>query len=105
MKKDSDIKSEYPKHKVDELGRVIYSQWGENDRTIKKYWEKSNAIKVIYKIYGGDVSFDCYDVNGNNIITYSFGDFEIDFGNFKLLRNGDIKMIVDRKILNKWKKF
>jgi hypothetical protein len=80
-------KIEYPIHKHDNLGRIVYSQWSEYVRVANKYYGATDKVKIKYRFFGNDVAFDAYDQSGTIIMSYSKGNFEFMVANIKLSHN------------------
>lgn len=82
--------SEYPIKKKDNLGRLVYIKWNDIERSANVYWDNTENIKIKYKYYNTDVSFDAYDKAGKNVISYNGGrlDIKLDFIYFNNYDNG-----------------
>jgi hypothetical protein len=104
MSESNNNKPLYPIHKKDKLGRITHSQWNEFERSVKKYWKDTNNLKVLYKFYRSDVSFDVYDLDGNVIMSYRSGDFNINFKLIKISADNKLYFKVKRDVLWKWRK-
>jgi hypothetical protein len=39
-------------------------------KTIKKYWDESKLIKILYKYYGKNLEVEMFDKKGNNVFSY-----------------------------------
>jgi hypothetical protein len=99
----NNIVQEFPIHKKDKLGRIVYSLWNNNEKTIKKYWQDTKLIKILYKYYGNKLEIEAFDKKGNNVFSYLDGKIKIAFDNkFSIDENNNINFVINRDILIKW---
>lgn len=101
----------YPQHIKDELGRVYITKVSNSKTIIKKYWGKTNKIKMFYTLKGDidnpkEIGIDVIDKDGNIIITYSnFLGLNIKLSGFKGFNSGDvggIKFLVKEEKVRQW---
>ena|ERR1700722_52856 len=93
----------YPIKKIDNLGRIVHITWNDSERTVNTYWTDSNNIKIKYKYYNKDVSFDAYLKNGQNIICYNGTrlDIKLDFLIFNTYWEG-FNFKIDNELKKQW---
>ncbi len=94
----------YPIRKTDNLGRQTYVDWNGVERTIYKYWGDTKKIKVKYRLYHQEASFDAYDRLGKTIMSYASGTFEINLPRVWSDKNGDISFRTSKRKLLIWTK-
>lgn len=93
----------YPIKKTDYLDRPIYVDWNGIERTIYKYWDKTKKVKIKWRLFNQEASFDAYDKNGKNIISYSSGTLEINLPWVWADQQGEIGFKVDKSKLIRWR--
>jgi hypothetical protein len=103
MAHNNPMTKEYPETKFDNLGRRIYVDWNGAERSIYRYWGDTKSVKIKYRLYHDDASFDAYDKNGKNILSYSSGVLEVRLPRFWTSSNGDISFTAERSRMIKWK--
>jgi hypothetical protein len=103
MKNFNPKAEEYPLTKTDHLGRRIYVDWNGAERSIYKYWGDTKSIKIKYRLYHDDASFDAYDKNGTNIISYSSGVLDLRLPRFWTDNQGELFFYIERSRITKWK--
>lgn len=104
MKKNEPTSNEFPLIKNDHLGRRIYVDWNGAERSIYQYWDDTKVIKIKYRLYHKDVSFDAYDKTGKNIISYSSGVFDLKLPKFWTDDFGEIFFYTERSKTINWRK-
>lgn len=67
----SESKITYPIKKYDHLGRVVYVNWDNIERTANVYWGNTDKVKIKYSYFNNEVSFDVFTQDGINIICYN----------------------------------
>lgn len=104
MRKNLSKYEEYPVVKNDSLGRRIYVDWNGAERSIYKYWNDTKSIKIKYRLYHDDASFDAYDKNGKNVISYSCGVLEMKLPKLWTDSCGELCFCAEKNRIVKWKK-
>jgi hypothetical protein len=91
-----------PIQKYDNLGRNIYTKWNEAERTVKKYWNDTTNLKILYKFYADVLRIEAFDLNGKTILFYSETEFFVDLNNIKINKD-KLFFRISKANLNKWK--
>jgi pullulanase/glycogen debranching enzyme len=96
-------KPNYPIKKIDNLGRLLYVDWNGIERSVYKYWKDTINIKVKYRLFHQETSFDVYDTSGKNILSYSSGVFEINLPRLWSDSYGGIGFKIEKNRLLYWR--
>jgi hypothetical protein len=104
--------NKYPIEEKDNLGRTIKTTWSDSKVTIKKYWDDTKKIKIIYTVFynlnkPAEITIDAFDKEGNIIINVSNAlGVRILIPGFYINKQGlgsDIKFLIESGKLKKWK--
>lgn len=88
--------------KLDKLGRKIYTKNSSTNEVFIDYWGDSQSVKIIYRVYGGDVVINAYDTKNSNILEIS-DRLYIDLPDFNLSRQ-NFYFGVKESIFEQWDK-
>ena len=95
--------AKYPIRKIDNLGRLLYVDWNGIERSVYKYWKDTPNIKVKYRLFHQETSFDAYDTSGKIILSYSSGVFDINLPRLWSNKNGGIGFKIEKHRLLAWR--